>query len=321
MGKNLTIAIYACIQTSVFAAGFVETFEVVDGITNGTINGQNGWVLESGTADVQSGIFTNGSQALQMQNAKVFHDLSNSNSAIWLHFQARCSEAPSANPSLSDVNTSLAFFVNTNLNLVVYSNTVPVELSAQIQTNVWTRFDIYCDYDDQYWDLSMDGINVAAGLPLYSTNLQVESLVIGNESSSPVYIDMIDIADTEQTADGLPDSDSDGIPDWWEQKHFGGVSSVSAASLSGNNGLTYLDTYIAGVSPTTFDPFVVAAVPGGNGLSWNPVQSRRYSVYWTPNLAEAFTWLQDVSYPQAEFIDSSHISELSCFYRLEVQVE
>lgn len=303
---------------------FVETFEAADGVAVGTINGQNDWALESGiaqNASVQSNVFQSGSQALELQNAVVSHALSNNNASVWLHFQARCTAAPAANPSVSGANTSLAFFVNTNLNLVVYSNTVPVELSVQMPTNIWTRFDIYCDYDDLYWDLSMNGINIASGLPLYSTNTQMESLLISNTSTSPVYVDQIDVVDTEQTAGGLPDSDGDGIPDWWEQKHFGGVTNVVAGNPSGNTGFSYLDTYIAGLSPFYFDPFSISAVPGGNGLSWTPVVSRLYSVYWSSNLLEGFTWQQDIPYPQSEFIDPVHTNEPAGFYRLEVRVE
>ena len=311
------------VQGSVIASSlpFLETFEVADGVMLGTIKGQNGWVLESGSGEVQSGIWQTGSQALEIQNGQVSHNLSSDGSALWLHFQARCTTAPSANPTITDANTSLAFFVNTNLNLVVYSNTVPVELSAQMPTNVWTRFDVYCDYDDKYWDLSMDGVNVAAGLPLYSANNQVGSMILGNEGASSIYIDQIDVADMEQTAGGLPDSDSDEIPDWWEQKYFGGVTAVIAGNPSGNPGFSYLQTYIAGISPFFSDPFIVSVIPAGNGLSWTPVPSRLYAVYWVSNLMDAFVWQQDIPYPQSEFIDTIHNEEASGFYRLKVKVE
>ena len=303
---------------------FLETFEVSNGVTNGAIDGQNGWVSDGASADVQSEVFHTGSQALEILNAEVSHELLSDGSAMWLHFQTRCTGIPDtifADPSVP-ANTALSFFVNTNLNLVVYSNTVPVELNVQMPTNVWIRFDIYCDYDDQYWDLSMDGINVAAGLPLYSASNQVASVTLGNGGSFPVYVDQIDIADTEQTAGGLPDSDSDQIPDWWEQKYFAGVTNVVAGNPSGNNGYTYLQTYIAGVSPFLNDPFVVWPVSGGNGLAWDPVESRWYSVYWTPNLTNGFTLLQGgLEYPQAEFIDSVHSVSNAGFYRLEVQVQ
>ncbi|RKX38874.1 MAG: hypothetical protein DRP64_15035, partial [Verrucomicrobia bacterium] len=72
----------------------------------------------------------------------------------------------------------------------------------------------------------------------------------------------------------------------------------------------------------TFDPFVVWPVSGGNGLAWDPVESRWYSVYWTPNLTNGFTLLQGgLEYPQAEFIDSVHSVSNAGFYRLEVQVQ
>ena len=301
---------------------FLETFEVADDVVKGSIDGQNGWVLDGDKADVRSPPFVqDGSQAFEIMGAEVVHDLSSNNSALWLHFQVRCAEAPMANPTITDSNTSLAFFVNTSRNLVVYSNTVPVELAVQMPLNDWTRFDIYCDYDDQYWDLSMDGINVAAGLPLYSTNNQLAALVIGNESASSVYVDQIDVADTEQTAGDLPDSDSDEIPDWWEQKNFDGPTSVVAGNLSENGGLTYLETYVAGVSPFVYDPFVVELVPGGNGMTWTSVESRLYSVYWTSNLTNAFAWLEDLPYPQSEFIDNAHGDEPAGFYRLKVQVQ
>ena len=40
---------------------FLETFEVADGVMLGTIDGQNGWVLESGTGEVQSDVWLAGS--------------------------------------------------------------------------------------------------------------------------------------------------------------------------------------------------------------------------------------------------------------------
>ena len=322
--KIVSMALLMALSLSVAASPlpFLETFEEADGVVVGSIDGQNEWMLDGVMADVQTNVVQSGLQALQVQNARVVHNLSSSNSALWLHFQVRCGEAPSANPTVTDAETSLAFFVNTNMNLVVYSNTVPVELAVQMPLNNWTRFDIYCDYDEQYWDLSMDGINVAAGLPLYSTNNQVGAMIIGNENSSPVYIDQIDVADTEQTSGGLPDSDEDFIPDWWEQKNFGGPTSVVAGNISGNDGLTYLETYVAGISPFVYEPFVVGLVPGGNGLTWMPVESRLYSVYWTSSLTNAFTLLmENFTYPQSEFIDSGHSGEVAGFYRLNVQVE
>ena len=299
---------------------FPETFEVVDGVSPGAINGQNGWVATGGTADVQSAVVQAGTQALQIQNAEVSRRLSNEGSALWLHFQARCASAPDTVPTSFGENTCLAFFVNTNLNLVVYSNAVPVELASQMPLDEWVRFDIYCDYDDMHWDLGMNGLNVAAGLPLHSNQDPGGKVFIGNENVSSIYVDEIDIAEMEQVGE-VPDSDGDGIPDWWEQKHLGGVTAAAPDALSGNEGLTYLQTYIAGVDPLMFDPWVVSPISGGNSFGWNPVPGRLYSVYWTSSLMNEFTLLQDnLHYPQAVFTDSEHGGEAAGFYRLKVRV-
>lgn len=320
MKKSILYAmLFAAVSASASSLPFVEPFEA-PGVTNGTIDGQNGWVAAGESAHVQSGVYHSGAQSLQLLNAEVSHDLSNEGSAVWLHFQMRCEGVPNSIPVVP-ADANLAFFVNTNLNLMVYSNAVPVDLGIPVPTHAWIRFDVYCDYEDLYWDLSMDGTNAAAGLPLYSPSNQLASATFGNGGSLPVYVDQIDMADSEQTAGGLPDLDSDGIPDWWEQKYFGDVTGVVAGNPSDNDGLTYLETYIAGVSPNFYDPFVVSPLSGGNGLNWNPVPSRSYSVYWTTNLVEAFTWLEDIPYPQSEFIDVVHSNETTGFYRLKVQVQ
>jgi len=76
------------------------------------------------------------------------------------------------------------------------------------------------------------------------------------------------------------------------------------------------------VSPTSFDPFVVWPVSGGNGLGWDPVESRWYSVYWTPSLTNGFSLLQGgLEYPQTQFIDSVHSASNAGFYRLKVHVQ
>jgi hypothetical protein len=71
-----------------------------------------------------------------------------------------------------------------------------------------------------------------------------------------------------------------------------------------------------------YDPFDVSLVPAGNGLRWNPVQSRRYSIYSTTNLVDGFTLLQgDLLYPQNEYIDTGNNGDPARFYRLKVEVE
>lgn len=292
-----------------------ETFE---GIGIGSVEGQNGWVIESGVGDVQTNEVFAGERALEILNGSVSHSLSNSESAMWIRFQAFVTGAPNVNPAATAGNTSVAFFVNTNLTLTVYSNTVPVELDVPVPTQVWTRFDVYCDYEAMTWNLSMDGTTLAAGLPLYSDSVEIEQVQISNPGAGAVYVDEFDIRNEELTAQA-PDFDSDGMPDWWEQKYFGSVTGGVADAESGNPGWTHLQTYIAGISPLNAEPFEVTRT-GLHSLSWDSRPARMYDVLWTTNLLSGFTPIASNLITQSEFINTSSNTNLSSgFYRLQVR--
>jgi hypothetical protein len=294
-----------------------ESFESA---TPGSISGQNNWVLESGTGDVQTSEVYAGSQALKVQNGSVSHSLSNDKSAIWTRFQAFVTGAPETNPTVTAGNTSVAFFVNTNLTLTVYSNTTPVELDVPVATNVWTRFDVYCDYESMTWNLSMNGTTVSAALPLYSDNQEIEEVLIANNSSDSVYVDDIEVVNEELAAQA-PDIDNDGVPDWWEQKYGSSITGLSADAMSDNLGWTYLQAYIAGISPASNEPFVFIR-NGLHGMSWTAKPGRIYDVLWSTNLMTGFTPLASNLIAQTDFTDTTSNTNLPTgYYKLQVRVD
>ena len=295
-----------------------ETFEVSNGMSAGSIDGQNGW---EGSAVVQTGTTYAGTQALEIQNGEASHDLSSSNSAVWARFQARVTAAPESNPEIPADNTSVAFFINTNLTLTVYSNATPIEVSTvTVALDTWVQFDVYCDYAALTWTLSMDGANVLSGLPLYSTNQQPAKILISNNSPAVAYVDDLTISD-EELATGAPDSDSDGIPDWWEQKHYGGATASIATDPSSNGTLTQGEAYVAGVDPLTNDPFLISEIPGEAGLRWTAHPGRLYDVQWTEDLSVGFTTVATLSLPETEYIDSAHPDQTTGFYQLKARME
>jgi hypothetical protein len=293
-----------------------ESFET---LPSGSIDGQNNWVVESGAGDVQASEAFTGAQALEVRNGVVSHSISSSESAAWARFQVFITGAPDLNPTVNAGNTSVAFFVNTNLTLTVYSNTVPIELNVPIATNVWTRFDVYCDYESMIWNLSMDGMTVAAGLPLYSDSFEIEQVQISNNSADSVFIDDIDIRNEELTYQA-PDFDSDGLPDWWELKYFSSITGCVANAMSGNPGWTHLQTYIAGISPVSTEPFIITRT-GVHSLSWTAKPSRSYDVLWTTNLLAGFVPIASNLLSQSDFSDTtSNTNFPTGFYKLRVQV-
>lgn len=293
-----------------------DSFET---ITLGSIDRQNGWVVESGSGDVQTNVVCAGERALEILNGSVSHSISNSKSATWTRFQAFVTEAPDINPTVVNRSTSVAFFINTQLTLTVYSNTTPVELDVPVPTNAWIRFDVYSDYESMTWNLSMDGTTVAAGLPLYSDMTEMEEVQISNNGSGSTYVDDILIQDEEMTA-MAPDSDSDGIPDWWELKHFDSITGCMAGAPSGNPGLSCIDSYIAGILPDSAEPFEFTRT-GLHSLSWDAKPSRTYDVLWSTNLLAGFTPVATNLFVQSDFIDTtSNTNHPSGFYKLQVRV-
>ena len=52
-----------------------------------------------------------------------------------MRFYARMNAPPDSHDYSADASTSAAFYVNTNLNIVAYSNAVPVDLGVAMPTN------------------------------------------------------------------------------------------------------------------------------------------------------------------------------------------
>ncbi|VGO13644.1 hypothetical protein PDESU_02201 [Pontiella desulfatans] len=317
MKKTVCGFLYLSVMCTCASVLLEESFE---NVTVGSIAGQNSWTVEHGLGSVQTNEVFNGSQALQVQNGAVSHSLTNHESALWTRFQVFVTGAPEVNPVVAAENAGVAFFVSTNLMLAVYSNTVPVELEVPVATQVWTRFDVYCDYDSMSWNLSMDGTTVAAGLPLSAGSADIEQVQFSNDNPDSVFVDDIDIRNHELAFDA-PDIDGNGMPDWWEQQYFGLITGNDAHAMSGNPGWTYLETYIAGISPVSAEPFEIIRT-GSRSLSWDAKPARVYDVLWTTNLLSGFMPVASNLVAESEFSDTSSNTNLpSGFYQVQVRLE
>jgi len=316
--KIVAIAVIGCMAMGAQAASILfENFEQGNGISTGLLDGQNGWSVDAGYAGVQTSVVQDGAQALEIAGGSVSKQLSPDGTALWLHFQARIAAVPQLDPEIDLVGAQAVFYVNTNQNLVVLSNGVPAELSIQMPLDTWVRFDIHCDFSSKVWNLAMNGSNVAAGLPLLSTNLS-DRVEFSNSSATGSFLDSIDIADTEQ-ANEVPDSDADGVPDWWEQKYFGDPTAANADAPSGNGDLTYRETYIAVLDPFVSDP-PFSAMKNGE-LFWTAKPSRLHNVEWAPSLASNFVVIaSDIPWPVESYLDTTHTNDPAGFYRVNIHL-
>ncbi len=99
-----------------------------------------------------------------------------------------------------------------------------------------------------------------------------------------------------------PDSDGDGMPDWWEKQNGLGISTNDAAADADSDGFPNLAEYIAGTSPTNSANrlrVVACGLPPSPAnactLAWETVAGRFYNVLTTTNLLLPWTRVSDAA--------------------------
>ena len=223
------------------------------------------------------------SSALKIINGTATRTIAETNTLkqIRISFSARISDLPQSDPAeIINTQTSVAFYVATNGQLVVYDGTNKTTLSTAVPTTNWVRFDIFCDYNANLWSLNMDKTEVAAGLEFYSTSSQLESVVISNNSTNSVLFDTLIISDDSIPTDGS-------IPGGWAEQYGLNGTGITSGTVA-SNGMTMLENFIAGLDPT--DPNDVLELTRGTdgSLTWNQKLNRTYDIEWTTDLMDGF---------------------------------
>jgi PKD repeat protein len=132
------------------------------------------------------------------------------------------------------------------------------------------------------------------------------------------------VADMWNTYRGQCDADDDGIPDEWENQHFGGSMSANAHGMAANGVNTILEAYIAGLNPTNAQSVFAVSnqqLASQRVLQWNAVSGRVCSVYWTTNLLNGFQSLEtNILWPQNSWTDTVHGAQGGGYYRIKVRM-
>jgi hypothetical protein len=144
----------------------------------------------------------------------------------------------------------------------------------------------------------------------------MESVLIANSSTNAVYFDELAIQETEP-AGAVIDTDGDSIPDWWEQRHFGGITNSIATGIA-SNGLTHLQSYIANFDPKNPSDKLSITMGTGRKFNWSRKPDRQYEVYWTSNLTTGFTYIQTVTGSEFEDTNTVRTTKESGFYQIRV---
>ena len=301
-----------------------ETFESTGenaGVV-GALNSQHGWVADAGAVVITTNA-QSGSQSLSITDAAASHVFDGAPDNILFTFWAQPvrGEEPSSFPA----DLSAVFFVNTNDQIVAYNSTNVSTLSGTTVSNGWNKFEVDCDYSSKLWNLTLNDTLVVTNFTFYSPLSAFQSLELASEEAmATLYIDEITVS---ADAPSAPDTDADGLPNWWELQYFGGVTNASPSDLSSNGINTIEETYIAGINPTnpaaSFMLSNLQALSSESVLEWAGVSGRVYTVYWTSNLLSGFgsALTSGLPWTSGAFTDSTHSAEQKGFYKIEVEIE
>jgi hypothetical protein len=119
------------------------------------------------------------------------------------------------------------------------------------------------------------------------------------------------------------DSDTNGLPDWWEYAYFGSTG-VSLQADPDQDGQNNWQEYVAGTNPrdphSAFALNAVLSPASPFQLQWPSVAGKTYNIWRATNLLTGFTLLATnlPATPPLNFFPDSRSSEGSVFYRLEV---
>jgi len=100
--------------------------------TPGALNGQHGWIATAG-AIVTNSDAQAGSQSLSLSEATASHTFDGAATNVWVEFWAK--PVRGMQPGEITGSVSAVFYVNTNDQLVAYSNTTPITLTGTTVSN------------------------------------------------------------------------------------------------------------------------------------------------------------------------------------------
>ncbi len=306
----------------VFSLPWSETFENEAGMagTLGNIDGQNNWETSTyGAATVTNSEASEGTQSCELNEANISHSFIDQQDEVWVQFKAQPVFRDYAKPW----DAAVVFWVNASGQVVARSNATDVTIASPILTEgTWVEFLAHVDYTSQTWDLSVDGTNLFTGFGFASAQTELTALMVKGERTHSAFVDGISLMLSDPA---VPDTDGDGLPNWWETLHYGGATNANPGAMASNGVNTVEEAYIAGLDPTNATAFFAMTnlLTGiENLIDWTGVSGRVYSVYWTSNLLSGFQPLEsNIAYTAIPYTDTNHADDVQGFYKIYVEIE
>jgi hypothetical protein len=256
--------------------------EPFDGLTAGTLDGQNGWQADSAT--VQTNRTAQGSKALELTAAHASDQALQTFGAygitnIWIDMMLQ--PQPGALPEADEITGRSAALLAADPAgyLSGYDGTFQEWVTSSnmpAATGQWLRVTMGLDYHAKTWRLNVDNILMAQNLGFKDnqtpelTHAAWKNSVLGN-----AYLDEVSIVTSEP---GHLDDDGDTLPNVWEKTQgLDANDATDAAQDSDGDALSNADEYAAGTDALNADTDNDALVDGMETLfAEDPVSSNQY---------------------------------------------
>jgi PKD repeat protein len=288
-----TITMDIIVTTSlIYSTGF----EPSDGFVPGSLDGQNGWSVSQGAANISADVFNSGVQSLQLAAgasaaiaSQTFPATSGEGVELCDFYALPAAETGITSSSLYTIEGAQFGFQQVNGQGVLEAyygdgngggtwtaTAFTISLGIGNQATSWVRLTARLDFGAQTWDLYANGAMVAAGIPFVTTtSTYLSTLQIQGDAGMATYVDDLYIGATNPL---FADVNSDGIDDAWETLYGFSLSTNDRNGDPSGGGVTNVQKFIQGTSPLDFyngvpqvvSPLNVGAisgvgVPGPNG--------------------------------------------------------
>ena len=235
-------------------AAFREDFEA-PAMQPGDAAGQNGWTASHvGVSEIQGRTVHEGAAALSIRGGlfcdgdavTVSHAAASHAEIVWVDLWQTAPRGLGAEDASADSFATVAFDREGHPVLSDGDGFV-TNLAVRVEDeNRWVRCTCRFDFPGRVWDFYLDGLLVSPGLALRGTTGAIHAFdIIGGAG----HLDDIYIGFARP--EGLS-SDGDALPDEWEFRALGGLSSDGSGDLDGD-GLSDFEEYEAGTNPALAD--------------------------------------------------------------------
>ena len=251
---------------------YVADFETAEGYATGSLDGQLGWLVVAGAAEITPTTAAQGTQSVVLNAGAVaarvdqeFAPGETNPSSVFIDFFAKpvAGDDPSTATTI-DVGAAQVAFVRDGdsgfyrvldgdgLGAGVWRTTAKeIAVMSNGATNAWQRITLAVHYTTKTWDLYVAGAPIAANLGFRDdTATRLIAVAITGHVDASARFDALYVGAVNPL---FNDTNSDGIDDAWETGHGFSLASANRNLDPDDDGLTNFEEYMLGSDPTDAD--------------------------------------------------------------------